>query len=188
MKANQFINRTNDDAVSPVIAVILMVAITVVLAATVYVWVSGFGSNSNQPAKSLAFTSGGNLQTAQDLGGATAGSTDSYKGYIVSAASPGLKYSDLTFTLNGAPLSMSEGDCDATLTDLMDATSTPTAARGWLACSASFSGAAAPRTGDDLVRAGDHFYVFVDAASLSGQTFRVLDSAANAIVTTLTVS
>ena len=44
MKANQrFVN--GDDAVSPVIAVILMVAITVVLAATVYLWVSGFGSN-----------------------------------------------------------------------------------------------------------------------------------------------
>ncbi|HWG91209.1 MAG TPA: archaellin/type IV pilin N-terminal domain-containing protein, partial [Candidatus Thermoplasmatota archaeon] len=45
MKANSKIlaKLTNrDDAVSPVIAVILMVAITVVLAATVYVWVSGF--------------------------------------------------------------------------------------------------------------------------------------------------
>ena len=32
--------------VSPIIAVILMVAITVVLAATIYVWVSGFGGGS----------------------------------------------------------------------------------------------------------------------------------------------
>jgi flagellin-like protein len=37
-----------DEAVSPVIAVILMVAITVVLAATVYVWVSGFTDTSDQ--------------------------------------------------------------------------------------------------------------------------------------------
>jgi flagellin-like protein len=37
-----------DDAVSPVIAVILMVAITVVLAATVYVWVSGFTDTGGQ--------------------------------------------------------------------------------------------------------------------------------------------
>ncbi len=36
-----------DPGVSPVIAVILMVAITVVLAATVYVWVSGFGSEDS---------------------------------------------------------------------------------------------------------------------------------------------
>jgi len=35
--------RKDDDAVSPVIAVILMVAITVVLAGVLYVWVSGFG-------------------------------------------------------------------------------------------------------------------------------------------------
>ena len=46
MKANRRV-RGNDDAVSPVIAVILMVAITVVLAATVYLWVSGFGNNQN---------------------------------------------------------------------------------------------------------------------------------------------
>ena len=34
--------------VSPIIAVILMVAITVVLAATIYVWVSGFGGGGSQ--------------------------------------------------------------------------------------------------------------------------------------------
>ncbi|HHO57216.1 MAG TPA: type IV pilin, partial [Thermoplasmatales archaeon] len=32
--------------VSPIIAIILMVAITVVLAATIYVWVTGFGTKS----------------------------------------------------------------------------------------------------------------------------------------------
>ena len=42
MKANQRFQ--NDEAVSPVIAVILMVAITVVLAATVYIWVTSFSS------------------------------------------------------------------------------------------------------------------------------------------------
>ncbi|MHB8585414.1 MAG: archaellin/type IV pilin N-terminal domain-containing protein [Thermoplasmatota archaeon] len=59
MKANQkFLNGKNsDEGVSPVIAVILMVAITVVLAATVYVWVSGFGASGNQ-AKSLSLTQG----------------------------------------------------------------------------------------------------------------------------------
>jgi flagellin-like protein len=36
--------RKDDEAVSPVIAVILMVAITVVLAGVLYVWVSGFGT------------------------------------------------------------------------------------------------------------------------------------------------
>lgn len=47
MKANRkFVN--GDEAVSPVIAVILMVAITVVLAATVYLFVSGFGSTDSK--------------------------------------------------------------------------------------------------------------------------------------------
>ncbi|MHB8604922.1 MAG: archaellin/type IV pilin N-terminal domain-containing protein [Thermoplasmatota archaeon] len=41
----------NDRAVSPVIAVILMVAITVVMSATVYAWVTGFGSQGKQGAK-----------------------------------------------------------------------------------------------------------------------------------------
>ena len=35
--------------VSPIIAVILMVAITVVLAATIYAWVSGFGGGGGEP-------------------------------------------------------------------------------------------------------------------------------------------
>ena len=39
--------RKKDDAVSPVIATILMVAITVVLAAVLYVMVMGFGSGSD---------------------------------------------------------------------------------------------------------------------------------------------
>ena len=47
MKANRAVRDYDDEAVSPVIAVILMVAITVVLAATVYVWVSGFGTSGS---------------------------------------------------------------------------------------------------------------------------------------------
>jgi flagellin-like protein len=45
-KANQTF-RQNDEAVSPVIGVILMVAITVVLAAVVFVLVSNLGGDSN---------------------------------------------------------------------------------------------------------------------------------------------
>lgn len=43
----------DEDAVSPVIAVILMVAITVVLAATVFVLVSDLGSQKTAPAVNL---------------------------------------------------------------------------------------------------------------------------------------
>ena len=193
MKANQFL-RNNDDAVSPVIAVILMVAITVVLAATVYVWVSGFGSNSSQPAKSIAFTSGGTLVTGTnvDTDAVANENEDSYKVYIVSAASPGLKYSDITFTLNGATAtrtaSAAATACDATTTDL----ATPDAgAPFWVACTSPFSAsatAANTKAADALVTAGDHVYIALEGSSMSGQTLRVLDSGANSIITTLTVS
>ena len=184
MKANQYL-RNRDEAVSPVIAVILMVAITVVLAATVYVWVSGFGSNSSQPAKSIAFTSGGTLVTGADIDD-DADAADTYKVYIVSAASPGLKYGDMAFTLNGASLTESPGNCDTTLTDM--ATATTETGGYWQTCGAAFSASAAPKTTTDLVSAGDHLYILVNGASASGQTFRVLDSAANSIITTLVVS
>jgi flagellin-like protein len=182
MKANRKFLNGDDEAVSPVIAVILMVAITVVLAATVYVWVSGFGANGSQPAKSIAFSSGAALVTAADLDGTTA--DDSYKLYVVSAASPGLKYSDLAFTLNGASATR-QGDCSAILTDLAtDGTDAPF----WISCSGAFSASATTKAADALVSAGDHVYLSLEGASMSGQSFRVLDSAANSIVTTLTVS
>jgi flagellin-like protein len=47
--------KMNDEAVSPVIAVILMVAITVVLAATVFVLVSDIGNNTTGSAPELSF-------------------------------------------------------------------------------------------------------------------------------------
>ncbi len=54
----------DDSGVSPVIAVILMVAITVVLAATVYVWVSGFSTDDtgseNAQVRAVGFDSDGN--------------------------------------------------------------------------------------------------------------------------------
>lgn len=53
-KANQAFN-TNDEAVSPVIGVILMVAITVVLAAVVFVLVSNLG-DSSEDAPDISFS------------------------------------------------------------------------------------------------------------------------------------
>ena len=44
--------------VSPIIAVILMVAITVVLAATIYAWVSGFGGSGNEPEPAAVVVKG----------------------------------------------------------------------------------------------------------------------------------
>ena len=53
-KANQFAK--NEEAVSPVIGVILMVAITVVLAAVVFVLVSNLSKNSNTAAPNVTFS------------------------------------------------------------------------------------------------------------------------------------
>lgn len=55
MKANRKFVQA-DEAVSPVIAVILMVAITVVLAATVFVLVSDIGGNTGSAAPVISFT------------------------------------------------------------------------------------------------------------------------------------
>jgi archaeal type IV pilus assembly protein PilA len=54
MKANRKFVQA-DEAVSPVIAVILMVAITVVLAATVFVLVSDIGGNTGSAAPSISW-------------------------------------------------------------------------------------------------------------------------------------
>jgi len=53
MKANRKFKNKDDDAVSAVIGVILMVAITVAIAATVYVYVSGMIGTSPQSTPSM---------------------------------------------------------------------------------------------------------------------------------------
>lgn len=162
MKANRKFMRNDDEAVSPVIAVILMVAITVVLAATVYVWVSGFGSNSSTPAKSVAFTSDGAI------------SADN-KTYVIASASPGMKWSDLTYKLDGTALSYDDLEVGAAAANTFCPLS---------AAAACFDPATA--TGSDaLVDAGDRIR-FHDTA-ISGQKLLVLDSASNSIILTLTV-
>lgn len=70
-------NPRTDGAVSPVIAVILMVAITVVLAAVVYVWVSGFSASGGTPSASLSLAQSGQMvtndtQAAAECGAAAA--------------------------------------------------------------------------------------------------------------------
>ena len=58
--------RKNKEAVSPVIATILMVAITVVLAAVLYVMVMGFGGTGSTPTGALnaVRTGSGNYQVS----------------------------------------------------------------------------------------------------------------------------
>ena len=59
MKSNQKYRNRNDEAVSAVIGVILMVAITVAIAATVYVYVSGMLGGGQQKTPDIAFTKQG---------------------------------------------------------------------------------------------------------------------------------
>lgn len=160
MKANRKFLNGDDDGVSPVIAVILMVAITVVLAATVYVWVSGFGSQSSQPAKTLSLTSNSAL---------TADATsNSWKNYTVASATSGMKWNDITFTLDGATLS-----CATTATADRHAV--------------SIAGAAVSCPTTTVISAGDRVEIFDLGGGLSGKTLRVLDSQANSVILTLTV-
>ena len=56
----------NEEAVSPVIAVILMVAITVVMAAVLYAWVSGWGLQpKNSPTGSMMASNDGTVWDVQ---------------------------------------------------------------------------------------------------------------------------
>lgn len=131
MKANRKF-RTEDDAVSPVIAVILMVAITVVLAATVYVWVSGFGTSGSQPAKTLSLTSNGAISSGDKV-------------YAVASGTSGMKWSDVAFTVNGVTYAQAQGaSCSADI-----ANSTYYSCRGTSQLEASQTIAAG-----DLVRFG----------------------------------
>lgn len=166
MKANRKFLHGDDDAVSPVIAVILMVAITVVLAATVYVWVSGFGANGSAPAKSVAFASAGAIATE------TAG--NQWKTYTVASASPGLKWTDLTFKLGGTDMTYADIVNGAANTDQYCVLN-----NGATDCLADAATAG-------LVSAGNKFRI--EDAALSGQEFLILDSNSNSIILTLTVS
>ncbi|WP_134671686.1 type IV pilin [Halorussus marinus] len=65
---------TDDEAVSPVIGVILMVAITVILAAVIGTFVLGLGENVNQNASAgVSAASGTNEVTLNSLGPSTTG-------------------------------------------------------------------------------------------------------------------
>lgn len=63
--------RKNDEAVSPVIGVILMVAITVILAAVIAAFVFGMGAPTKTPQTQLQFTAATSGLTVTQSGGDT---------------------------------------------------------------------------------------------------------------------
>lgn len=196
MKANRKF-RSGDEAVSPVIAVILMVAITVVLAATVYVWVSGFGSGANgSPAHTMSMTSAGAITTADTQGGTTPNNVvDTWtKTYTVSSADPSLTYGDLKLTAGGI---------EYTFTDAAAACNLPGDFAGdtadgflWGACAGTTD-----RTSTSSVLAGDTITVTCfdydgtpgatpagdPANCLTDKDLLILDIDANSVMVTLKV-
>ncbi len=87
------LNAFGEEGVSPIIAIILMVAITVVLAATIYVWVSGFGGGD--AGTEVVFT----LQQTGHGGNGSFG----WVSYTVNAVSGNPGYEDLEATIGGQP-------------------------------------------------------------------------------------
>jgi flagellin-like protein len=79
------------DAVSPVIATILMVAITVVLAAVLYVMVMGFGGQGGQETPTITMT-------YQKNAGAPAGN---YTFTVVGVTANDIKWTDITPVISG---------------------------------------------------------------------------------------
>jgi flagellin-like protein len=160
MKANAALR--SDEAVSPVISVIMMVAITVVLAAGVYVWVSSQDAHAAGAPGSFAITSAGNA--------ANPGPGNYYKNYTMVAAMPGFTYGQLALTLDGAPLQAELGaGCE------------PSAAGSWSACNGG-----APRDAAASLGAGDVLTLRL-AAAPGGATLRFLDPASNSVVYTVAV-
>ena len=85
----------NDQAVSAVIGVILMVAITVAIAATVYVYVSGMIGGTSESTPSIAFAK----DNAKD------------KIYVTSAAT-GIAWSDISIKMDNATANATMNETD----------------------------------------------------------------------------
>lgn len=151
-------NQVADAGVSPVIATILMVAITVVMAAATYVYISKTSLNEQPPASAVTITNGGPL-----AGGV--------KPYSIVAASSGLRWSDLRITLDGSTLVQ-----DATSAGCPDVLA---AGKRVIACEGTTTEGA-----NDLVNAGDLVKV---TGAVNGNVLRVIDTRANVILLTLVV-
>lgn len=162
MKANRKFKR-DDDAVSPVIAVILMVAITVVLAATIYVWVSGFGASGSQSdtAALTVVSSSGGVVTLQ-----------------LASVSPTATWNTLKIVVDGVSagtygIYMKAASCSSFIDS-----GTATAWDGTARLSSTKCAAGA----GDIVRVG------VSNTPSGTVQIRLVDTAANSVISQLTLS
>lgn len=149
-------SRSPDDGVSPVIGVILMVAVTVVLAAGVYVWISSQDARaSGGPAA---------LSVMADGGGASPGPGNHYRNLTLVAATPGLTYGQLVLTLDGVSLQAQLGACE------------PAATEAWTACAGG-----AARSASSVLAAGDTLTLRLSSPPV-GATLRFIDPTSNSVV------
>lgn len=113
-----------------------MVAITVVLAATVYVWVSGFGGQSGSASRSMSLTSSGSQSATFE------------KAWTVASATPGLRYQDLTAQVGSTRFTFISTSCDPGENE-------------WSACAGSST-----RASTALVTAGDIIRIDASATQI----------------------
>lgn len=195
--------RKDDEAVSPVIAVILMVAITVVLAGVLYVWVSSFGGGG---------TSGVSISSSYT------DKTHYYKLDIIKVSGGTLSIDDAKFLLvskqgiqefrrtitdaNPEGTDMKSGDSRAypipvDLSDFVnyddDSTADPRIVANtdldepekWENCTFSFLDA----QDDKKINAGDVFWIYKDYNDdgtddvVPGYVFKILDGKDNEVLT-----
>jgi flagellin-like protein len=108
--------RKNKRGVSPIIATILLVAITVVLAAVLYILISGFTKGPGNTPLGTAFTYGSASQTsnaaAPTFCAVAAGISDWCDNLPVGSAGGGITAASLNFAIrdvNGNPVSFTHG-------------------------------------------------------------------------------
>lgn len=121
----------NDKAVSPVIGVILMVALTVVLGATVFIWVQGFSGQGQHAPATLGLNQNGAavLTNASAATACATGATWCAK-WTITSVTPGFAPTSLRVTDSTIP-TVGTATC---LVNGGAATSAPLAAGDVLAC------------------------------------------------------
>jgi flagellin-like protein len=136
--------RKDSEAVSPVIATILMVAITVVLAAVLYVMVMGFGGSTNQ-------TPSGSFTAVQSM----SASVERVQFGVIT--NPTVKPTELKIVIEN--LTTSTTDTARTYTFASDATGALTAVSGTGTITGLLTVAYTDLAGDAKVSSGDYLTI-----------------------------
>ena len=161
MNSKKFAKRKKDSGVSPVIATILMVAITVVLAAVLYVMVSGF---THSPG------------TAQSAGLSVSGAPGSW---VVSVD----KVSASTIQLQNLKIVVSiSGGSSHTYT--WSSTTSNWTSTGATPADIAYSSVSSSVSGTTDLSAGDSFTI-VNTVVVSGSTFEIVDG--NSVLASITL-